>query len=384
MRLFRSFAGLAVTIMLACGDSGENVGASGGAGGSGPMGGRGGAAQGGGGVGGSSESGGAGGSGAGRGGAGGSPGAGGTSGASGSAGRGGGAGAAGAGAGGNGGGAGTAGAGGSVGSGGGGAGGSGGTAGLGGASADAGSKEAGSAGNGTGGVPEAGANAGAGGSGIDSGDDGSISLPSGLVAYWKFNEGSGTTSIDTSGHGNDLTLTSPQWVAGKGGTGVRGLVSPSRISAGDKLNDVGVPFSIAVWLKFDQVTHGNGSQIIIQSEATVSRRGFILQTPPSGDGYWLQHFDASGTERSWLGNDAPLVGQWTHVAAVVTTAAVRLFVDGQEKNGTVTGAATSLASSTGSVEIARSIVDIPTWTLDEMRIYDRALSDGEVAQLAMP
>ena len=87
----------------------------------------------------------------------------------------------------------------------------------------------------------------------------------------EFNEGSGTTSVDSSGNGNDLTLTSPQWVAGKNGGGARGLICP-RISAGDKLNAVGVPFSIAGWLKFDQVTHGNGGQIIFQSESTVSRR----------------------------------------------------------------------------------------------------------------
>src|SRR5262249_48004875 len=140
----------------------------------------------------------------------------------------------------------------------------------------------------------------------------------------------------------------------------------------------------AVWLRFDQATHGFGSQIIIQSETTVSRKGFILQTPPSGDGYWLQHFDASGTERSWLGNDAPLVAQWTHVAAVVTTSSIRLFVDGQEKSGFVAGTATTMASSNGSLDIARSVVDDVTWSVDEMRIYNRALSDSEIVQLATP
>jgi hypothetical protein len=324
---------------------------------------------------------GGGGSGAGRGGASGSGGAGGASGAGGNAGKGGAAGSGGGAAGG--GGAGTAGGGAGGVSGAGGAGGqAGGTGGQGGAAPDGGSKDAGSGGGGA-------ADSGLVDTGIDvprldSGDDGNISLPSGLVAYWKFNEGSGTTSVDSSGSGNDLTLTAPQWVAGKSGTGVRGLTTPSHISAGDKLNTLAVPFSVAVWLKFDQATHGFGSQIILETEANATRRGFTLQTPPSGDGYWLQHFDTSGNNRDWLGNDAPLVAQWTHVAAVVTTATIRLFIDGQAKTGFVSGTATTMASSNGTVEVARSVLNDVTWTVDEMRVYNRALSDGEIIQLATP
>jgi hypothetical protein len=70
------------------------------------------------------------------------------------------------------------------------------------------------------------------------------------------------------------------------------------------------------------------------------------------------------------------------VGVVVTTATIRVFVDGQQKTGGITGTATTMASSTGSVDIARSIVDTVTWTLDEMRIYNRALSDAELVQLA--
>jgi len=36
------------------------------------------------------------------------------------------------------------------------------------------------------------------------------------------------------------------------------------------------------------------------------------------------------------------------------------------------------------LHIARSIVDTVSWTLDELRGYNRALSDAEIAQLATP
>ena len=36
-----------------------------------------------------------------------------------------------------------------------------------------------------------------------------------LVGWWKFDDGSGTTAVDSSGNGNDATVYGdPQWVAG--------------------------------------------------------------------------------------------------------------------------------------------------------------------------
>ena len=40
--------------------------------------------------------------------------------------------------------------------------------------------------------------------------------PSGLAGAWGFNEGTGTTTADSSGNGNTATLVNgPTWVAGK-------------------------------------------------------------------------------------------------------------------------------------------------------------------------
>ena len=41
-----------------------------------------------------------------------------------------------------------------------------------------------------------------------SGTGGTIAEPAGLIAYWRFNEGSGTTVADSSGNGQTLTLSS--------------------------------------------------------------------------------------------------------------------------------------------------------------------------------
>ena len=67
-----------------------------------------------------------------------------------------------------------------------------------------------------------------------------------LAAYWKFDEGSGTTAFDSSGNGNDgLFNGDPQWVAGKYGGALE--------FDGD-----------------DYLNCGNGDSLQIQDEITMS------------------------------------------------------------------------------------------------------------------
>jgi hypothetical protein len=53
-------------------------------------------------------------------------------------------------------------------------------------------------------------------SGYNPSAEASASFTSNLVAYWKFDEGTGTTTADSSGNGNTGILTNgPLWTAGR-------------------------------------------------------------------------------------------------------------------------------------------------------------------------
>ena len=53
-------------------------------------------------------------------------------------------------------------------------------------------------------------------SGYNPSAEASASFTSNLVAYWKFDEGAGTTTADSSGNGNTGILTNgPLWTAGR-------------------------------------------------------------------------------------------------------------------------------------------------------------------------
>jgi hypothetical protein len=77
------------------------------------------------------------------------------------------------------------------------------------------------------------------------------SLASGLVAYWNFNENTGTTLYDASGNGNTATLegtTGSQWVTGISGSGLS-FNGTSNYVISSSLVAAPSTYSISAWFK---------------------------------------------------------------------------------------------------------------------------------------
>jgi hypothetical protein len=71
-----------------------------------------------------------------------------------------------------------------------------------------------------------------------------------LVAHWKFDEGSGTTALDSSGSGNDGVFDgNPAWVTGQLGAALEGNGSSDviRVPHSDSL-DISQAVTVALWL----------------------------------------------------------------------------------------------------------------------------------------
>ena len=74
--------------------------------------------------------------------------------------------------------------------------------------------------------------------------------PSGLVAYWKFDEGSGTTVSDSSGNGNTGTLVNgPLWTAGRVGNALffDGIDDNVTVPDSNSL-DLSSSFTLSAWV----------------------------------------------------------------------------------------------------------------------------------------
>jgi hypothetical protein len=186
------------------------------------------------------------------------------------------------------------------------------------------------------------------------------------------------TGEDAVGN-NDATLQGGAVFAeGKNGQGVALNGSGQYVDTGAALLDTGKNYTASAWVKLNRA---DGSFQTFVSQDGDRDSAFFLQY--SGQD---QRFAMSFPGVRALAPTKPNPGQWYHVTGVrdVVKGELRLYVDGQL---VATKAACSLdAGSTGNTVIGRAkfggnSVDYLDGTVDQVHLYDRALTDEEVQTL---
>jgi hypothetical protein len=211
---------------------------------------------------------------------------------------------------------------------------------------------------------------------------------SGLIAYWKFDDGSGTSAADSSGNGHTGTLYGgPTWTAGKsiGGLSFDGTDDYVNASGFTDLGTSNQPYSFSVWVK---IAAGETVGNILHMSSAAGGTGWCL--PP----ITLQ---STGKIRvhSWTGalisvdSTSVLVAQqWYHVVNTWdSTNGLRVFINGSLENSVAQSTYSASGSSnyiwhafTPSTCVGDTGSYFNGW-LDEPRIYNRALSAAEVRTL---
>ena len=147
-----------------------------------------------------------------------------------------------------------------------------------------------------------------------------------LAAYWKFDDGSGTTAFDSSGNGNNGVFNGdPQWVAGKFGGALE-------FNGDDYLNCGNGPslqiqdeITITFWFKVQAFSN--------TWEAFLAKSDSAYRASRSAGTGNATHMGASGTSvgggNGWF--DAAIVitdNQWHHWAGVYDGSEGRIYIDG--------------------------------------------------------
>jgi len=200
---------------------------------------------------------------------------------------------------------------------------------------------------------------------------GYANLTDGLIAYWSFNNPSDPYN-DDSGNGNNGTgLGSPTWVEGIRGGAIEfdNADDLIRVPYDESMNtSAGVTY--ASWFSPDQVIIN--ANIIGRWDLSNQE---LVQIDVGHGGtlnYWDWYFNLTCT--------APQVGRWTHVAVIIEPGAfANLYVDGELVDSKVYPNAT-VTNPVGPLEIGGS--DPFYGIIDDVRIYNRALSKDEVAELS--
>ncbi len=209
-----------------------------------------------------------------------------------------------------------------------------------------------------------------------------VSAPtSGLTAHWKFDENSGTTAADSSGNNNTGTLSSgATWTTGQSGaaTNLDGVDDYVQVGAQSSLVMTNAA-TFSAWI----YPTGAGSLapyggIIVNKEGEYELARFT-------DGTIQWAFANTNPGWNWVntGYVAPL-NQWTHVAVTYNGGVVKTYI-----NGTLThtysgsGAIGDVDGSQNDFRVGGRQVTSHNFQgrIDEVRVYNRALSAAEVTTL---
>ncbi|MDF8264883.1 LamG-like jellyroll fold domain-containing protein [Luteipulveratus flavus] len=197
----------------------------------------------------------------------------------------------------------------------------------------------------------------------------------GVHAY-TFDENGGTTAKDSVGSAN-MALTNATWVPGVRGTAVH-FAGNGEGDTGASLVKTNGSYSVSAWAKLDVA---DGAFQTVVSQDTGEASAFFLQYS-GADQRWAMSFVGLRA----LSPTKPEVGRWYHLTGVrdATAGTLSLYVDGQK---VATQQACTAPASSGHTVIGRGQyggqkVDYLRGATDDVRLFDRALTDAEVAQLA--
>ncbi len=206
-----------------------------------------------------------------------------------------------------------------------------------------------------------------------------------LVSHWKFDETSGTTATDSAGSNNGTVYGGAIWTTGKidGALGFDG--DDDYVYVGDKDNlDFAADdsFTIATWIK----TPVDGVMVDKRRDSAGGfQEGYYFQVW-AGKTLYFQIEDTGNLSSKVIGSTDIIDNKWHHVAAVRDAAEDKLYVyvDGVSDATPVADTTVSTLATTKAFEIGRHEKYPASFFLgkiDDMRVYDRALSAEEVREL---
>lgn len=204
-------------------------------------------------------------------------------------------------------------------------------------------------------------------------------LSHGPLAYWRLGELSGTLAADETGNGWDMAYTSTPTLGVTGimrdGHGDRAadFASPEHVLGQDwsVFDFASGPFSIEAWFNADALS---GTTSIIVQKRTGGGTGWELGATTSDI-----FFAGNGTTGA-VRTAAPSIDTDYHVVATSDGTTERIYLNGVEVDSDT---AMSISTNTEVLSIAYDVASSGfalDGTADEVALYDRELSAGEIAE----
>jgi endonuclease/exonuclease/phosphatase family metal-dependent hydrolase len=197
-------------------------------------------------------------------------------------------------------------------------------------------------------------------------------------AWWKLDDGAGITAADSSGANDGSLASTPTWTAGGRVNGALTFDGTDHVvvTAPDAALRPTAAYAISAWVRYT-TAGSSGSEVASMGDS------YALRVLPDGN---VRTWFYDGTTWKTLSTSGVNTkdGLWHHLVGQYDGGQLKLFVDGVEK-GALTAAGTIAYTLGGSFYLGRhgtSAARYFTGTLDEVRVFGRALQPGEISALA--
>jgi hypothetical protein len=190
----------------------------------------------------------------------------------------------------------------------------------------------------------------------------------GLLGWWRLDDGAGAAASDAveGGHAG-VMHGSPKWVAGKVGGALKfELGDHVLVNAHYTLKSV----TLSAWVKHDGFSDKQQRYVTLGDETAVIRC--------NGDNTLHFYIRTDGALQMILVPNTLEAGKWTHVVGTWDGKTQKLYKDGALLDSKVPGG--SLKGEVPFVMFSHNS-EYLRGAIDEVRLYDRALSDAEIQKL---
>ena len=232
----------------------------------------------------------------------------------------------------------------------------------------------------------------------DGGSDGSIGVDAkpdvaalgcgppvgnGLVAYYRLDEGAGTSAAHCTGSSpGTFGGEPPRWVTGRIGPFALGFDGGGFVDvSGNAALGIAGAISVVAWVK---ITSFSSAGRIIAKGGGPADRGWNLNVENDGKALLQLGLEPSGQIAVSTATAVP-TGRWIHLAGTFDPGkALRIHVDGAEQGAVTTGVPANMRVSPTPANLGRrgdgccGLVG----EIDDVRVFTRALSPSEIAALA--
>lgn len=215
-------------------------------------------------------------------------------------------------------------------------------------------------------------------------------LSQGVVAHWALDERSGNRVVDTSGNGHDGTATGATWIQGGHFNGALHFEQGNEVQV-PSFPSATTDWTVTLWVR-PTAADANEQYITLLSTEKVFEGGWEMNmtTNQNQQTYQFGYYVGPATTDYYTYDCSCVTTQnWTHLAAVVRGATGKLsfYRDGLYQGEGVAPSSAKIAPirpGISSLYMGRwSMADrLFRGDLDEIVIYNRALSAAEISAMA--